>query len=83
MFQIQGHCDVNVRNNKHQTALALAVSEAYNSMIELLIEHGADVNAEDGDGNTPLHLAIIHQGVGSTGLRGVGAFSLKGVHVDH
>ena len=40
-------------------------------MIELLIEHGADVNADDEDGDTPLHLAVIHQAVGSTGLRRV------------
>lgn len=40
-------------------------------MIELLIEHGADVNADDEDGDTPLHLAVIHQAVGNTGIRGV------------
>lgn len=40
-------------------------------MIELLIEHGANVNADDEDGDTPLHLAVIHQAVGTTGLRGV------------
>ena len=42
-------------------------------MIELLIEHGANVNADDEDGDTPLHLAVIHQAVGSAGLRGVRA----------
>ena len=42
-------------------------------MIELLIEHGANVNADDEDGDTPLHLAVIHHAVGSAGLRGVRA----------
>ena len=70
-LQPQGHCDINLRNNKRQTALALAVSEAYTAMIELLVEHGADVNADDEDGDTPLHLAVIHQAVGTTGFRRV------------
>lgn len=73
LFKTQGHCDINLRNNKRQTPLALAVSEAYTGMIELLIEHGANVNADDEDGDTPLHLAVIHHAVGSTGLRGVRA----------
>ena len=47
------------------------MSEAYTAMIELLVEHGADVNADDEDGDTPLHLAVIHQAVVTTGLRGV------------
>ena len=46
-------------------------------MIELLIEHGADINAADEDGDTPLHLAVIHQAVGSSGLRGVRLFIQK------
>lgn len=73
LFKTQGHCDINLRNNKRQTPLALAVSEAYTGMIELLIEHGANVNADDEDGDTPLHLAVIHQAVGGTALRGVSA----------
>ena len=47
------------------------MSESYTDMIELLVEHGADVNVDDEDGDTPLHLAIIHQAVGNTGLRKV------------
>ena len=46
-------------------------------MIELLIEHGADINAADEDGDTPLHVAVIHQAVGSSGLRGVRLFNQK------
>jgi len=68
-----------MRNSKRQTALALAVTEAYAKMIELLIEHGADVNADDEDGDTPLHLAVIHQAMGTTGLRGVSEITKTGV----
>ena len=63
LFTTQGHCRINPRNNKGQTPLALAVSEAYSGMIDLLIEHGANVNADDEDGET--------QAVGSAGLRKV------------
>ena len=39
------------------TPLDLAVVNGYKEIIELLIEKGADVNAEDDDGNSPLHMA--------------------------
>ena len=69
--RFQGHCDINLRNARGQTALSLAISEAFTDMIELLIEHGADVNADDNDGDTPLHLAVMHQAMGAIGVRGV------------
>lgn len=68
---LSGHCDINLRNARGQTALSLAISEAFTDMIELLIEHGADVNADDNDGDTPLHLAVMHQAMGATGVRGL------------
>lgn len=39
------------------TALHLAVEKGYRQIASLLITHGANVNAVDSQGNTPLHLA--------------------------
>ena len=50
-------------------------------MIQLLIQHGADVNAFDEDGDTPLHIAVMHQAVGSSGVRGVSGVSSSYVSV--
>jgi len=40
------------------TPLFVAVGEGYKKIIELLIANGADVNAKDDVGDTPLDMAI-------------------------
>lgn len=54
--------DVNHLNNLHWTALLEAVilgngDENYQQIVQLLVDHGADVNISDKDGVTPLEHA--------------------------
>lgn len=56
---IQGQCEPDVRNNRKQTPLLLAVSQGHCSIAELLLGAGAQVNAEDEDADTALHLALL------------------------
>ncbi|KAJ8320485.1 hypothetical protein KUTeg_002072 [Tegillarca granosa] len=58
-----GQADIEIRNNRQQTPLLLAVSQGHTSIIELLVTRGADVNVEDEDGDTCLHLALMRQSV--------------------
>ena len=44
----------------------LATNEGDLTMIELLLEHGTEINAEDEDGNTALHIAVLTQSVNSS-----------------
>ena len=48
--------DVSAVNNSGQTALHGAASMWEDGVIEVLVSHGADVNAEDQRGRTPLYL---------------------------
>lgn len=61
MIQFQGHANIEIRNNRQQTPLLLAVSQGHMSIIELLVSKGADVRVEDEDGDTCLHLALMKQ----------------------
>ena len=55
--------DINASNPETGTTpLMLAAALGYQSICNLLIDAGADVNANDHSGNTPLHLAT--QGYG-------------------
>ena len=59
----QGQADIEIRNNRQQTPLLLAVSQGHTGLIELLVSKGADVNVEDEDGDTCLHLGLMRQSV--------------------
>src|SRR5262249_26487973 len=54
----------------HQTALHGAAERGFNAFVEFLVAHGADLEAKDANGRTPLDLA---RGVGVAGVRGAAA----------
>ena len=66
-FSRKGHCSINFKTNKGQTALMLATERTHTTVIELLVEHGSDINAEDEDGDTALHMALMAQSVSALG----------------
>ena len=50
--------DVNAANSKGQTALHAAAFMGYSSVIEYLASKGANLNAKDKYGETPLTIAL-------------------------
>uniref|UniRef100_A0A8C9V2Y3 E3 ubiquitin-protein ligase MIB2 n=1 Tax=Scleropages formosus TaxID=113540 RepID=A0A8C9V2Y3_SCLFO len=57
----EGRCDVNIRNNRNQTPLQLAVTQGHSDVVQLLVAEGANVNAEDEEGDTAMHVALSRQ----------------------
>ena len=54
---IKSGADVNAHTFHKETPLMLASDEGHVNVVAFLIEHGADVDLQDKDGNTALHYA--------------------------
>lgn len=52
--------DIDLRNEDGSTALHKAAAYGDSDVVRRLLAAGADVNARDNDGRTPLHLAVRH-----------------------
>ncbi|MCX6774391.1 MAG: ankyrin repeat domain-containing protein [Candidatus Micrarchaeota archaeon] len=66
---MNAHVDANSFDQFGRTALMLAITnleklEEYSKLCALLIKRGADVNANDDDGDTPLMLAVDEGNLG-------------------
>ncbi|XP_049797382.1 E3 ubiquitin-protein ligase MIB2 [Schistocerca nitens] len=75
-----GRADVGLRNNRRQTALLLAVSQGHCSVVELVVSTGGDVNAEDEDGDTGLHLALMKRASICTQIHELEAPAIYGIY---
>jgi ankyrin repeat protein len=49
--------EVNARGGRHVTAIQAALYKRHLPIVRLLIEHGADVNSQDDEGSSLLHIA--------------------------
>ena len=61
--------DVNARNHKGLTALHCAAKAGFTDIVALLLAHGAEVDAVDAAGETPLAAAIRSTVRNREGLR--------------
>ncbi|PTB78264.1 ankyrin [Trichoderma longibrachiatum ATCC 18648] len=54
---VKGGADVNSHNGR-ESPLSLAVARGHIRMVDVLLDHGADLEARDEDGKTPLFRAM-------------------------
>ena len=60
--------DVTIANAAGDTALHAAASHGMESVIELLVEHGADLHAANERGRTPVDMAVFREGIAGAPL---------------
>lgn len=60
LVQARSLFDVNLRNGRQQTPLLLAVDKRHVKIAKLLLENGANVNAQDDVGDSPLHVVVMY-----------------------
>ncbi len=56
-MEVNAGVDVNAANSDGDTALHFAAFEGLNSVIQFLVDHGANVNARNGRNQTPVDMA--------------------------
>lgn len=84
-FLVNNGVDINARDGVqdgtplHYAARAFEPSDSNMKIMDLLLKNGADTKATDGEGNTPLHFASVHniptllrEGVNIEALNGMG-----------
>ena len=55
---LQNHADINIKNNRRETALSLAVISGKKDIVATLLRNGAYANIKKRDGFTPLLEAV-------------------------
>uniref|UniRef100_A0A672U6X3 Uncharacterized protein n=1 Tax=Strigops habroptila TaxID=2489341 RepID=A0A672U6X3_STRHB len=60
-YLVQKNCQLNFADSFKRSPLMKAVQCQQEECVAILLEHGADPNLADADGNTALHLAVLCQ----------------------
>lgn len=60
LIKARPQSDVNLRNSRQQTPLLLAVDKRHVTIAKLLLDNGAQVNAQDDVGDSPLHVVVMY-----------------------